>query len=198
MGLFGFGKKKQPSMPVQKSSVSIFEEDLTRLTPDGELPFGWYYANKEFTERITGEYRHFLDAYVATRHDIVLNRYSALKSLVLYIEDVHNLCASKDECFAAWANVHIADAEQLSEYKTEMQYIEQNIDELIQKEQTIAKLKVDLLAIIESEPGVVQSDLYKRFEPDLKNTISNELYQMEVHDAIIREKAGRSYKLFIK
>ncbi|MBQ8261700.1 MAG: hypothetical protein IJZ00_05395 [Lachnospiraceae bacterium] len=47
-----------------------------------------------------------------------------------------------------------------------------------------------------SNPGVIQSDLYKKMPQYDKNEISNTLYWWEKEGKIRREKSGRSYALF--
>lgn len=190
VGLFDlFGKKKQ---------TNHMGEDLNRLTPEGELPWGWHYANRQFTQQIEDEYRYFSDAYVEAKNNGVLAEYGALKSLVTYMEDVKKLCDSNGECFVEWASVMVANPVDLASNKGRLKYLEENMDDLLKHERMIKRLKVDLLHIIAEEPGVIQSELYKRFDATMKNHISNELYMMETNSEIIREKSGRSYKLYIK
>lgn len=190
VGLFDlFGKKKQ---------TNYMDEDLNHLTPEGELPWGWFAANKKFTQRVESEYHRFSDEYAESKKQSPLSEYAALKSLVLYMEDVKRICASKGECFVEWASVLVANPVVLDSCKERLQYLEENMDDLLKHEQMIKRLKTDLLHIITEEPGVIQSELYKRFDASMKNHISNELYMMETHGAIIREKSGRSYKLYVK
>jgi hypothetical protein len=189
MGLFGlFGKK----------ASKTHQEDLSRLTKDGKLPWGWYSANRKFTEQIDNEYKSFSDALNDAKKKSVLAEYGALKSLVMYMEDVKQLCASKGECFVEWASIVVANTDTISEYKERLRFLEDNMDALLAKEKMLRKLNADLKKIITEEPGVIQSDLYKRFDASMKAHISNELYQMEAHNVIIREKIGRSYKLYMK
>ena len=84
MGLFDFVKKKAPV-------TNSFGERYDRLTHDGELPWGWVTRNKEFCDRINGEYSYFLNAWLQARHKSPTEHYSALKSFVVYLEDVEKL-----------------------------------------------------------------------------------------------------------
>lgn len=186
MGLF----KK---FPVRASAKS---DPLDRLTPKGELPWGWCSANREFTEQIEAEYRYFSDN--VSKAKTVLEKYGALKSLVQYREDVKNLCKAKGECFEYWAFPLVADPDITKQYDEELKYMEEHIDELLKQEELVKQIRKELPKIIKAEPGVIQSDLYKRYEPCYKNIISNELYHMESCGKIKREKSGRSYALYIK
>lgn len=192
MGLFSiFGKKKEVIIPGQQ---------LNRLDADGEIPYGWHYANRETIGRLEAEHRYFSNAYCTAKNEGkgVLAEYSALKSLVQHMEDSRNLCASMGECFAKWASHSVADPSDLTELKAELARLKDNMDALLKREKAIKLLKEDLLAIIRAEPGIVQSDIYKRFNPEFKSDIQNQLHSLWASNIIIREKSGRSYKLFVK
>ena len=200
------------STPKDKNH-NVFGQDITHLDEDGELPWGWVSANKEFTERISTEYKYFLDAWYDIRNKDVRKEHWALKSLVIYLEDAKKLCISKGECFVKWFDDLIASQERIDEYKTRQKYIEDNIDALLEDEKRkkeeekrrreieetiMPKVKEALIEIIRNEPNIIQSELYKRFDSELKSYISSELYSMEKNGLICREKSGKSYKLFIE
>ena len=92
MAFFDLFKKKEtpPKAPV---------EDFEHLTKEGELPFGWLYRNKDFVDKINSEYSYFLNMWLDSRSKSPKEQYAALKSFVLYLEDVEKLCKSKGECF---------------------------------------------------------------------------------------------------
>lgn len=182
------------------------DDDLEHLTPDGDLPWGWHTANKEFTEKIQSEYSYFLESWLASAKAGIVKEYAALKSLVTYMEDVKRLCDSKGECFAKWASDVIADQTALENKKKRLQQIEENIDALLAAEKRkshieaniLPTLRADLLAAIKIEPGILQSEVYALFDSDLKEYIQQELYSMEKDGVIERQKSGRSYALFLK
>jgi hypothetical protein len=119
MGLFGlFGKKKR---------TNSFGEDMNRLTPEGDLPFGWIYANKTFVDKIQAEYNAFSEAWFSSKKADPLKQYAALKSLILYMEDVKKLCDSKGECFAKWASDLVAEPKLLEQRKKELKRLEKEI-----------------------------------------------------------------------
>ena len=93
MWFFGSGKQKKiESAPVPE-----------RLE-NGELPWGWVTRNKEFCGRINSEFTYFLNEWLQSMNKTPLEHYSALKSFVVYLEDVEKLCKSKGECFDFWFN----------------------------------------------------------------------------------------------
>jgi len=177
-----------------------FGEDITHLTADGELPWGWTYANRDFTEPVKTRYNYLLSEYINAKKQEKGIRvvYSALKSFILYMEDVKRICEAKGECFVEWSKISICNEASMAGYKEDLKNIEENMDDLIKKENIIKQLRPELLKIIRDEPGVVQASLYKRFDPELKFEIQNQLYLLWSRDIIIREKSGRSYKLFLK
>lgn len=174
------------------------KENLQHLTEDGDLPFGWIYANADFVEPTEKVYGGLLDTWIAEKKKGVMNEYSALKALVVFMEDTKKLCISKDECFERWSKIMVARPDDLERHKERLTYIETHLDELLQHEKVLKKLRTDLKKIIQSEPGVKQEHLYKRFSPELKSDISNELYIMAGKGVITREKSGRSYALYMK
>jgi hypothetical protein len=162
------------------------------------LPSGWLYENRNLTEPAKMIYTYLQEKYFEEKNKGVLSKYAALKSFVSYIQDLQESCASKDENFTQWFSVFVCDPDSLNMYTEKLKDMEDNLLELLKKEELIKHLKADLLEIIKAEPGIVQSDLYKRFDEDLKSDISNELYWLSRDGVIEREKSGRSYKLYIK
>lgn len=126
MWLFGlFGRKKDRKKKATKGNRS--SERMDRLTRKGDLPYGWAYANREFTERIEKESKFFFDAYYTSKRKGMLQEYAALKSLIIYIEDVTKLCKRKGECFVYWSSHMVANSKQLAEYKARLKRLEVKI-----------------------------------------------------------------------
>lgn len=122
MGLFGLLKKKQETV------YTLPNEPLDRLTPDGELPFGWYTANKAFITQLRNEYNYFLDSWLVSRKASDLEEYAALKSFVIYMNDVKKLCEDMGECYNYWRDVLFDD-----------KYLERQTDRLTQLENKLKK-----------------------------------------------------------
>ena len=62
----------------------------------------------------------------------------------------------------------------------------------------LEKLKRELPNIIKTEPGILQTEIYKRYDADAKTHIRDTLWKMENDGIITREKTGRTYSLKIK
>lgn len=186
------------SKPIDKNHNS-FGQDITHLTEDGELPWGWIYANRDFIKPIEEQYDYFMNEYINAKKQekgIQVVR-SALKSFIAYMEDMEKICASKGECFIEWSKISICNPATMESYRNDLKKIEDNLDDLIEKEKLVKWLRPELLRMIRNEPGVVQSDLYKRFDVSLKPEVSNQLYLLSAKGLITREKSGKSYKLYL-
>ena len=114
MGLFDFLKNKA-------TVTNSYGERLDRLTTDGELPWGWVTRNKEFCDKINSEYTHFLNTWLQARSKSPKEQYSALKSFVVYLEDVERLCKSKGECFEFWFHEILTGKEYVEKRKKELE-----------------------------------------------------------------------------
>lgn len=182
----------------KSSKKNSFGQRLDRLTPEGELPYGWIYKNREFTEKLENEYRFFADAYYNSKNQGVLAEYAAVKSLVIFMEDMKRICAAKGECFAEWATIVVANPDALASFKDRQSYIEEHIDELLRIENLTKKLRTELPTIIRNKPGILQTDIYKLYNPEFKQHISQTLYTMADENIITRTKSGRTYSLTIK
>ena len=225
MGLFSVFKKKKPSAEEIRNQLddahdigtmmsvlanngviskpkdkyhNSFGQNITHLTEDGELPWGWIYANRDFIEPIEEQYKYFLHEYINAKKQekgVQVVR-SALKSFILYMEDVERICASKGECFVVWSKLNVCNEAGMESYRNDLKKIEDSLEELLEKENLLKWLKPELLRIVQEEPGIYQPDIYKRFDASLKPEVSNQLYLLYAKGLITREKSGRSYKLY--
>lgn len=186
------------------SKIAEPAADQEHLTPEGELPWGWHYAHKDFADKISSEYRYFLNAWIENRKQSPRDEYAALKSFVMYMNRAKQLCKSKGECYEYWLT-SCFDDDYLSKRTADLEKIEQNFSGLetaYQKKQSIEKtlpcLENKLLKTIKDNPGILQKDIYKMFESEEKSYVQEKLYFAEKSGLISREKIGNTYKLFIK
>ena len=122
------------------------------------------------------------------------------------MQDVKKLCASKGECYEFWCNEILIGKGCLEKRTEELKDLENNLEDLEEKykkraffeTEILPNLENELLKIIKENPGIIQKDIYKKFDQDLKSDISSLLYFMAKDGKIKREKAGNSYKLNIK
>lgn len=196
-------KKRKPGIS-DKEAWAIFEKvaapakDQDHLTPEGELPYGWYSVHKDFIEKIESEYHAIADKYYDSRNKGVLNEFSALKAYIVYMKDVKKLCCKKGECFAFWASRFVARPDIIQPLEEKLQDMENNLDELLKTERIMNKLRTELPKVIRAQPGILQTDTYKLYDPDIKPHISETLRLMDREGLITREKSGRTYCLYPK
>lgn len=143
MGLFDFlknAKKENENTthfdiiikPGEKPSLKPVT-DMEHLTTDGELPWGWVYHNNEFTSKIKGEFTYFLNTWLDARKKTPKELHSALKSLIMYLEDAEKLCKSKGECFEYWFYQILISPDYIDKRKAELEKLSANLDKLEEK-----------------------------------------------------------------
>lgn len=221
MGLFNWFKKKeedtfverkpaqktvQQERKTQKPNTSARSNtDMNRLAPDGDLPYGWTYHNADFTAKAQAEYMKFYKSYSENRYGDPKKKYAALKSLLLYIEDAKKKYAQKGECFLYWFVNWMAKDAEVKELNAELKYMEEHMQELeeaYKKRQYIENIlipdiKKKAVEIIKENPGIVQTDVYAFFEPEVKMYVQDVLRILSKTGKIKRLKFGRTYKLTI-
>lgn len=198
MGLFDIFKKKASTK-------------MDQLTPEGELPWGWLTQNASLYE----PYEKRIYSIAPTLKTMKLDdKIDGLKKLIAIYYEYKSFCYSKGECFIkffsdSWEhchNSHCKDFEYIKPFEEELANLEANYEELLQEEQrkellersVVPHLRVDLLRMIEAEPGILQVSICKHYPADMKPYISNELYEMEQAGLIVKAKEGRLNKFFIK
>ena len=206
MGLFDLFKKKDVAKPEKTNTVSDdFAKptvDLDHLTEKGELPWGWIYRNKEFTDQITAEYSHFLDFWLSSKHAAPKTQYEGLKSFVMYLEDAEKLCISKGECFEWWFYNIIASKDYIQTRREELNELQTNFDaiekQFNKKVAELSYLDERLIPALEANQGILQSDFVKMFDPIIHNEVKEKLYFLDKEGKLQRTKSGRSYILNYK
>lgn len=204
MGIFDFLKKKKKKSGMNVSIKWTVSSPLPPSDPievDEILPFEWISQNAEFVNKIKNEYNYFLNLY--NESDVPIRQKRAnLKSLIYYIYDARKLCEQKGELFEEWFVNYLCDDDFLSKKLLELEYMDKHFDELQLKEKIQAAhlptLKNDVINIIKNNNGILQTDLYKHFPPEIKQDVSEKIYFMAKEGIIQREKSERTYKLKLK
>lgn len=206
MKLFDFAKKLAEKGIItvpEDDNHNTFGEELDHLMEDGELPWGWTAHKRDFIEPIKKEFSYFLDQWLSFHGKDVRKERDALKSFIQYMKDVQKLCDSKGECFSYWCSEYLIGNDYLETRQNDLKYLEEHFDELLLKETTkkdiennfLPHLRDELIKIIKNNTGILQTDVYKMFDPEMKEYVSSELYFMTKDEVIVREKQGRTYKL---
>jgi len=190
-----------------RNSVQINDsgERMDRLTSEGDLPWGWEYQNQSFIDKATAEYIRFSKEYSEHEYGHPKKKYAALKTLLLYIEDAKKNYAKLGECYLFWFVETWAKDEEVKELYSELRYIEEHYDELEEKYERsqyikhilIPEIKRKALEVVKENPGIIQTDAYSYFAPEVKTYVQGAFNTLSKEGKIKREKHGRTYKLSI-
>ena len=187
---------------IPQNTKSVSQTDFEHLTEDGELPFGWVTRNKDFVSQIEKGYAYFWNMWVVARDKSPRELYSALLSFVSYLEDVKNLCESKGECFEFWFREVLTGAGYYEARKKELEELTANIETLeadyYYRNDLLYNLDNNIIKTLIDNPGILQSDFVKMFDPLVQNEVREKLYFMEKAGKLERLKSGRSYILRYK
>ena len=115
-------KKKEKQKQKQEQKQEPEQEHLI----NGELPFGWTYRNKDFVEQIQNEYKYFMDCWLEAKIE-TKEKYGALKSYIMYLEDVEKLCKTKGECFEYWFYEILASPDYIEKRKKELEALQEKL-----------------------------------------------------------------------
>lgn len=184
---------------------NTFGDRLDKLTPEGELPFGWYVNNKGSVE----PYEKALAGFAASlENQSVEEKVETLKKMIEKYYSFKAQCYKKNECYKKYfqdmwehcRNSKCADFEYIKPYEEKLEELFVNYNELIEKEKIVnsvlPNLKTELLEVIENQSqGILQTDIYKIYDEVLKEYIREELYYMEKNGVVERKKQGRTYLL---
>lgn len=96
-----------PKMFTKKPKTNSVGEKLDRLTPEGELPFGWMAYNKDIITKMEDEQAVFLQAINDAASKSAYH--AALKSYLLYLEDGKKHYSKINECAGKYFEEYICD-----------------------------------------------------------------------------------------
>lgn len=213
--LLKFHKKKIPSQNQtndvaenkrQKYKDLISKErDMSKLTPEGELPVGWVFVHEDFIKDAEKEVMYFYGEYYKYQYGEPAKKYAALKSLLQYFEDAKRIYKKKGECYLYWFENSWAKSDKVEQLQSELHYLEEHFDEIeenYKKRQYIENilipdLKKQVIEIVKNNPGIVQTELYAHFNPEVKDYVQDVCRTLFKENKIKREKYGRTFKLTI-
>ena len=207
MGFLNLFKKDKPNKKPEHTPLSlqieweevgdIPESDTTE--DDADLPFGWVAHNKEFIEPIEKEFSYFMNNWIDARNKSPKELYSALKSFVLYMKDVEELCKSKGECYEFWFTECLTRKDYLKNRQQELDQLSKTVQiqqtEYERKQKLLPVLESSLTDFLQTNQDILQKDVYKNFDPCVKPEIQHLLYDWEKSGKIQRTKVGNTYKI---
>ena len=207
MGVFDFFKKKATSQEMQPKKQTDSDPELEKLEREIDI----------YTNFLRPRDNQLLDLWsrVAKAQDID-EEIKFITALIDYYYQYKNECASLGEYhYKHFVAMNMHDdgngnqIEDIARHKERLKYIQDNYDTLLQEQQEKIALeakKQELLQnmdlekslqdIILSNPGILQSTLYKKYDILLKDSVSEKLYSLAKEGKIKREKRGRTYQLY--
>ena len=182
---------------------NTYGEPLDHLDFEGQLPFGWVHYKRGFIEPRD---KKLMDLHIkakTAKHVTEEKRY--IEDYLSYYQHYKSECETLGECYIKYF-LDMYENIDNNYFISRLRYINDNIDELLKKEHlikdieehVIPSLRKNIISIISHNQGVLQTDIYKKFDVNVKEYISSELYYMEKENIIVREKSGKTYRLYTK
>lgn len=181
-----------------------FGETLDHLV-DGELPWGWVSAKANF---IKPRDKHMMDLHIRSCNaSSILEEKQLIEEFLVAFYAYKRECEEMGECYMKYfSDMHehchnnSNPCFSLAKPREErLAYINENLETLVAdeelKKRLLSTLSADVETLIRNNPGILQSELIKKFDPIVKAEVSNLLYQWTTENKIKREKQGRSYAL---
>lgn len=194
------------------NGVSLFNDDCVfgqqenttygsdELDENGELPLGWVGRHhdelKNMEENVTDHVKAARDSSKPVDERIVeyetaIDMYNAMRERFV----------AAGECYAKyfsdmWEHCHNsrrADFVYIDPIKEELAQLRKNYENLKKRDSLLTTLDAELIDYIKNSGRVLQTDVYKSFDPVLKTDIKDRLYTWSKEGRILREKSGRSY-----
>lgn len=184
---------------------NVFGERLDHLQ-NGELPFGWVLQKRDF---INPRDSKLFDLSIrANKATSIREEKALIEEFLAFFQVYKRECQERGECYIKYFsdmhehcnNSRRHDFSFDTPLRERLDYIISNYDELIANEnlknKILSTLPSDVWSIVAENPGILQSELARRFDPIVKGEVSDLLYHWEQDKKIIREKKGRSYALY--
>ncbi len=209
MGLFDFLKKQPPKIKVEMRGYENGKEVVLPKQKSAENEEDW---KKQLSMSLTlnSEIRSIENEMVGfavalKNRQKVDDEIVMLESLIECYEEIKRRCHALgpdyvDYFIKAWENVRKGKDDgpgYITRYKKRLKYIRENYDELVRKESLhegeSKNLEKRVLAVLKAHTEILQTDVYKSFDPIVKSDIQSILYFMEKNGRITREKSGRTY-----
>lgn len=182
---------------------NTFGEKLDKLV-DGELPWGWEAAKQNF---IKPRDKKIYDLSIkASKSEDIDTEIKLLKEFIKFFKEYENECKVMGECYEKYffdMHVNIVNKPNygwLNEKIERLKYLEENreklLDEKQRKDEGLKDLSQKLENIIVNNQGILQSEIYKKFDKVIKDEISSKLYFWAKDGKIRRVKSGNTYKIY--
>lgn len=210
MGLFDFLKKQRT-----KDNISI---QMHGYVNGKEVPLP---KGNESDKVYSIDYYETLQREVKPLENKLVELAVAHQKLKMTNEKINSLTclisvfdALKSKCYSLgpdfqeyfsqmWGHCHNSrnpDFCYIDQYKNELSELMSNREKLVADDMRYKKasrgLEQQVRQILQKNPHILQTEIYKHFDPIVKNDIRDILYLFEKDNVISRVKAGRTYEIF--
>lgn len=216
MGLFDFLKKEAPPQRKKRANVrvKIYDEngkEIKTSPTDGKdiKPIQYYETIRNEIKPLEEIMASF--AVASREQKQVDDRIEILKALMQSYYDLESKCISlgpdyQEYFINMWEKCHNSRNPEFSyivRFEKELDDLQSKRDVLKSGEELHQKESIGLeervIRILRESPPMLQTDIYKNFDPIVQNDIQSILYFLAKDGRITREKSGRTYMIhFVK
>lgn len=171
-----------------EKSISVQLKVKAEIEPIEDRMVGFAVALKQ-KQKIDNEIM-ILEALIGSYNAIKQKCYSLGPDYIEYFQN-------------SWGKVrktHSGKQEYIVPFIERLDFLRENYSELKSKEQIYEKESVNLssriISILQANPGILQTEVYKMFDSSVKEDIQSILYFMGKEGRIKRNKSGRTYALY--
>lgn len=209
MGLSGiFKKKPNPKIKIEMHGyVNCKEVQLKNDSDDSDE-----IKPMEYYETIKREIKPLEDVMVNFAVSLkeikgVRNRIEVLKALIESYYALKSKCVSLGPDYQKyfsdmWEHLHNSknqDFSYIDRYEKELNDLQENRTDMEAKEalheKAAERLEEKVTALLKDSQSILQTDIYKQFDPIVQKDIQSILYFMEKDGIISRTKVGKTYQI---
>ena len=180
----------------------------------------WLFGKKKKSDIKPMSYYEAIQMEIKPLEDVMVNlavssreakrtddRIEILKALVQSFYDLRSKCISMGPEYQKyfsdmWEHCHNSKCDDfcyIDRFEEELNTLQSSANELIARDdlhdQEVQHIEEKVLSILIENPEILQTDVYKKFDPVVQPDIQTVIYSLATEGTIKREKTGRTYKI---
>ena len=206
MGLSGiFKKKHNPKIKIEMHGYVNCKEVQLKNDSDEIKPMEYYETIKREIKPLEDVMVNFAVSLKEIKG--VRNRIEVLKALIESYYALKSKCVSLGPDYQKyfsdmWEHLHNSknqDFSYIDRYEKELNDLQENRTDMEAKEalheKAAERLEEKVTALLKDSQSILQTDIYKQFDPIVQKDIQSILYFMEKDGIISRTKVGKTYQI---
>lgn len=206
MGLSGiFKKKPNPKIKIEMHGYVNCKEVQLKNDSDEIKPMEYYETIKREIKPLEDVMVNFAVSLKEIKG--VRNRIEVLKALIESYYALKSKCVSLGPDYQKyfsdmWEHLHNSknqDFSYIDRYEKELNDLQENRTDMEAKEalheKAAERLEEKVTALLKDSQSILQTDIYKQFDPIVQKDIQSILYFMEKDGIISRTKVGKTYQI---